>query len=144
MWFGEPNPFPRRGSPTRLSASGQQSYEGWSCRIWTVFYVSCETEYWRVTMNCCFMGDIKFTASYRSPTQAELMHRNRYQQRSELAYCPNECTEIMADIKHTEVQEYSSAVNRYCRSDQSGQRAKVLIFLDKDKHCSTTWKLHFI
>ena len=33
MWFGEPHPFPERGSPTRLSASGQRSYEGWSCRI---------------------------------------------------------------------------------------------------------------
>ena len=33
MWFGEPHPFPERGSPTRLSASGQQSYEGWSCRL---------------------------------------------------------------------------------------------------------------
>jgi len=33
MWFGEPHPFPERGSPTRLSASGQESYEGWSCRI---------------------------------------------------------------------------------------------------------------
>ena len=32
MWFGEPHPFPERGSPTRLGASGQQSYEGWSCR----------------------------------------------------------------------------------------------------------------
>ena len=33
MWFGEPHPFPERGSPTRLSASGQQSYKGWSCRV---------------------------------------------------------------------------------------------------------------
>ena len=33
MWFGEPHPFPKRGSPTRLSVSGQQSYEGWSCRV---------------------------------------------------------------------------------------------------------------
>jgi hypothetical protein len=32
MWFGEPHPFPQRGSPTTLSASVQQSYEGWSCR----------------------------------------------------------------------------------------------------------------
>jgi len=32
MWFGEPNPFPERGSPTILSTSGQQRYEGWSCR----------------------------------------------------------------------------------------------------------------
>ena len=32
MWFGEPHPFPERGSPTRLRASGQQSYEGRSCR----------------------------------------------------------------------------------------------------------------
>jgi len=32
MWFGEPHLFPERGSLTRLSASGQQSYEGWSCR----------------------------------------------------------------------------------------------------------------
>jgi len=32
MWFAEPHPFPERGSPTRLSASGQQSYEGWSYR----------------------------------------------------------------------------------------------------------------
>jgi hypothetical protein len=31
MWFGEPQPFPERGSLTRLSASGQQRYEGWSC-----------------------------------------------------------------------------------------------------------------
>jgi len=35
MWFSEPHPFPERGSPTRLSTSGQQSYKGWSCR--TVF-----------------------------------------------------------------------------------------------------------
>jgi len=34
MWFGEPHPFPERGSPTRLSASGQQRYEGWSCIVW--------------------------------------------------------------------------------------------------------------
>ena len=34
MWFGEPHPFPERGSPTILSASGQQSYKGWSCRLW--------------------------------------------------------------------------------------------------------------
>jgi len=33
MWFGEPHPFPERGSPTGLSASEQQSYEGWSCRM---------------------------------------------------------------------------------------------------------------
>jgi len=33
MCFGEPHPFPERGSPTKLSASGQQSYEGWSCRL---------------------------------------------------------------------------------------------------------------
>ena len=33
MWFGEPHPFPERGSPTELSTSGQQSYEGWSYRI---------------------------------------------------------------------------------------------------------------
>ena len=32
MCFGEPHPFPIRGSPTRLNVSGQQSYEGWSCR----------------------------------------------------------------------------------------------------------------
>ena len=32
MWFGEPHPFPERGSSTGLSASGKQSYEGWSCR----------------------------------------------------------------------------------------------------------------
>ena len=83
------------------------------------YFVSCETEYRWVTMNCCFMGDIKVTTSYRSPTQAELMNRTRYQQRSGLAYYPNGCTEIMADIKQTEVQEYSSADNRYCRSVHS-------------------------
>ena len=32
MWFGEPNPFPERWSPTKLRTSGQQSYKGWSCR----------------------------------------------------------------------------------------------------------------
>ena len=32
MWFGERHPFPERRSPTRLSASGQQRYEGWQCR----------------------------------------------------------------------------------------------------------------
>ena len=32
MWFGEPQPFPERGSPTGLSTSGQQSYEGWAFR----------------------------------------------------------------------------------------------------------------
>ena len=31
MWFGEPHPFPESGSPTILSASGQQRYKGWSC-----------------------------------------------------------------------------------------------------------------
>jgi len=31
MLFGEPHPFPR-GSPTRLSTSGRQSYEGLACR----------------------------------------------------------------------------------------------------------------
>lgn len=96
-------------------------------KIWRVFSVSCETEYRRVTTNCCFMGNTKFKTSYRSPTDAELMHRTRYQQRSELAYCPNECTDIMADIKQTEVQEYSSAVNSYCHSDHSqdnGQRCR--------------------
>ena len=31
--MGESHPFPERGSPNRLSASGQQSYEGWSCRV---------------------------------------------------------------------------------------------------------------
>ena len=39
MWFGEPHPFPERGSPTRLSASGQQSYEGWSCRLFPWHFV---------------------------------------------------------------------------------------------------------
>ena len=38
MWFGEAHPFPERGSPTRLSASGQQSYKGWSCRIFVLTY----------------------------------------------------------------------------------------------------------
>jgi len=33
MWFGEPHPFPVRGSPTRLSTSEQQRYEGWSCTV---------------------------------------------------------------------------------------------------------------
>ena len=33
MWFGEPRPFPERGSPTRLSTSWQQSYEGWPGRV---------------------------------------------------------------------------------------------------------------
>ena len=32
MWFGEPHPIPVRGSPTRLSTSGRQSYEAWSRR----------------------------------------------------------------------------------------------------------------
>jgi len=36
MWFAEPHPFPEGGSPTRLNASGQQSYEGWSCRVPTL------------------------------------------------------------------------------------------------------------
>jgi hypothetical protein len=27
MWFGEPHPFPERGSPSRLSMSGQPSYK---------------------------------------------------------------------------------------------------------------------
>jgi len=33
MWFGEPHPVRKRESPTRLSTSGQQSYKGWSCRV---------------------------------------------------------------------------------------------------------------
>jgi len=33
MQFAEPHPFPERGSPTTLNASGQQSYDGRSCRI---------------------------------------------------------------------------------------------------------------
>ena len=32
MWFGEPHPFPERGSPTILRASGQKCYEGLSFR----------------------------------------------------------------------------------------------------------------
>jgi len=35
MWFGEPHPFPERGSPTKLRMSGQQSYKGWPCRVGT-------------------------------------------------------------------------------------------------------------
>ena len=38
MWFGESHPFSVRGSPTRLSASGQQSYKGWSCGVGSVLY----------------------------------------------------------------------------------------------------------
>ena len=34
MWFGEPHPFPERGSPTGLGVWRQQSYEGWSCRTY--------------------------------------------------------------------------------------------------------------
>jgi hypothetical protein len=97
-------------------------------KIWRTFSVSCETEYRQVTTNCCFIGDIKFKTSYRSPTEAELTHRTRYQKRSELAYYPNECTEIMADIKQTEVQVYSSAVNRYCHSDHSQDNGKGVDF----------------
>jgi len=41
MWFGEPHPFPERGSPTRLSTSGLKSYTGWSCRT-----PSCKTAPW--------------------------------------------------------------------------------------------------
>jgi len=29
MRFGEPHPSPERGSPTRLSTSGQTRYKGW-------------------------------------------------------------------------------------------------------------------
>jgi hypothetical protein len=36
MWFGEPHPFPERGSPTILSMSGKQRYEGWSCTLLNV------------------------------------------------------------------------------------------------------------
>ena len=28
MWFGEPHSFPEKGSPTRLSTSGQQVTKG--------------------------------------------------------------------------------------------------------------------
>ena len=36
MWFGEPHPSPKTGSPTRLSMSGQTRYIGWSlkCLLW--------------------------------------------------------------------------------------------------------------
>ena len=33
MRIGEPHPFPERGSPTRRSASGQQSYKGETCSL---------------------------------------------------------------------------------------------------------------
>ena len=32
MWFGEPHPFPERGSPIRLSVSEEQRYKGRTCR----------------------------------------------------------------------------------------------------------------
>ena len=71
MWFGEPHPFPERGSPTGLSASGQQSYEGWSCRIWlstlctlvlqdfNLSYKERKNPYWRVayTLLLCLHED---------------------------------------------------------------------------------------
>jgi len=43
MWFGEPHPFSERGSPTGMSASGQQSYEGWSCRVMLPKLQKCYT-----------------------------------------------------------------------------------------------------
>jgi len=36
MWFGEPHPFPERGSPTRLGESGQQITKG--DRVDILFY----------------------------------------------------------------------------------------------------------
>jgi len=47
MGFGEPHPFPERGSPTRLRASGQQRYEGWSFRVPSVERLGR----WRVSMD---------------------------------------------------------------------------------------------
>jgi len=32
MCFGEPHPSPFKGSPTRMSKPGQQSYKRWSSR----------------------------------------------------------------------------------------------------------------
>jgi len=33
MWFGVPHPFPEKGSATRLSKLGRQSFKGWLCRM---------------------------------------------------------------------------------------------------------------
>ena len=44
MWFDEPHPFPERGSPTRLGASGQQSYEGRSYKVQWNLFVSTHTK----------------------------------------------------------------------------------------------------
>ena len=61
MWFGEPHPFPERGSATGLSASGQQSCKGWPCRIrikkqdgvaWTGFPRLGQVG------DCCEQGDV--------------------------------------------------------------------------------------
>ena len=43
MWFGEPHPFPERGSPTILSTSGQQRYKGWWCKWWYWHFVTMDT-----------------------------------------------------------------------------------------------------
>jgi len=46
--IGEPHPFRERGSPTRLSASGQQRYEGWSCirgNLWEILPSIKQTEF---------------------------------------------------------------------------------------------------
>ena len=69
MCFGEPHPFPERRSPTRLSASGQRSYEGWSCRTWnrslicitiTLAYRPRHSSTWYCSVLC-----ITITLAYR-------------------------------------------------------------------------------
>ena len=57
MWFGEPHPFPERGSPTKLSASGEQRYEGWSCRLWIFEFQA------RICTEDPSMGQIKHLCS---------------------------------------------------------------------------------
>jgi len=51
MLFGEPHPFPERGSPTRLSTSGQQSFKGWSCGHSTCYTVSANYKTFQYAAN---------------------------------------------------------------------------------------------
>jgi len=50
--------LPARGSPTRLSTSGRQSYKGWSCRLHLTFWLtwwrsdSQERLYWKESVIC--------------------------------------------------------------------------------------------
>ena len=68
MRFGEPHPFPKRGSPTRLSASGQQSYEGWSCRLWLI-RIACWIPYFTYLLTHSMVQGPSWAANWFAASQ---------------------------------------------------------------------------